>query len=62
MIESEEHSVSAGSEHNAGEKHDVEKIEVECAVPAPYGNTLTTLDGSEVQMTWKTWLVIFVRS
>lgn len=53
-------SVSGGSDRiaNVGEKHDVENVE---NTLAPHdGNTLTTLDGREVEMTWKTWLVIFV--
>ncbi|CAK7207893.1 hypothetical protein SEUCBS139899_010708 [Sporothrix eucalyptigena] len=58
MIEAEERSTSGGSDRNVAEKHDVENIE---AVPEA-GNTLTTLDGSEVEMTWKTWLVIFILS
>jgi hypothetical protein len=43
------------SDRRNDEKHDVERVE---EVPPP---GLTTLDGGTVQMTWKTWIVIFVR-
>lgn len=47
-------STTSVSEHRDGEKHDVEKVED----LSPQG--LTTLSGGVVEMTWKTWLVIFV--
>jgi hypothetical protein len=47
-------SVTA-SDQRDGEKHDVLRVE-EASGPG-----LTTLDGGVVTMTWKTWLVIFVR-
>ncbi|ERS98189.1 uncharacterized protein SPSK_06068 [Sporothrix schenckii 1099-18] len=55
-------SLSGGSDRvaNTSEKHDVENVEN--TLTPREGNTLTTLDGSEVQMTWKTWLVIFILS
>lgn len=60
-------SVSGGSDRiaNVGEKHDIENVENTLTPPEGVtGNdhTLTTLNGSEVEMTWKTWLVIFILS
>ncbi|OAA63518.1 Fungal trichothecene efflux pump [Niveomyces insectorum RCEF 264] len=64
MTQPETPSVSGGSDRHTGEKHDLENVEH--AVPAEStgdsGNVLRTLDGSEVVMTWKTWIVIFILS
>lgn len=50
-------STTSVSEHRDGEKHDVHDVE-KVEDLSPQG--LTTLNGGVVEMTWKTWLVIFV--
>ncbi len=61
-IEHDAHSStppSPVSDFRNGEKQDVERVEA--VPPAQNPNELTTLDGGVVTMTWKTWVVIFVR-
>ncbi len=58
-IEHDGHSSTPSvSDFRNSEKQDVEAVE---AVPQQNPNELTTLSGGAIVMTWKTWLVIFVR-